>query len=48
MTGSSIFTKVLCFLAVEALMLFALMVVLLAPIYPLFLILQLAERLIYP
>lgn len=39
-------TKVLCFLAVEALMLFALTVVLLAPLYPLYLLLQLADRLI--
>jgi hypothetical protein len=47
LTGSSFFTKVLCFLAVEVLMLFALMVVLLAPIYPLFLIVQLLERLMF-
>jgi hypothetical protein len=46
LTGFSIFTKLLCFLAVEALMLFAMMVVMLAPIYPLFLILQTAERLL--
>ena len=45
MTGTSLVTKVLCFLAVEALMLFALMVVLLAPLLPLFLIVQTLERL---
>jgi len=45
LTGGSLVTKVLCFLAVEVLMLFALMVALLAPLLPLFLIVQLLERL---